>query len=54
MQTVGPKDLTTLTDLSIEQIAYQTDTPAGTIKARLHRGRQQLVQALGSEESRHG
>ena len=43
-----------LADLSIEQIAYQTDTPAGTIKARLHRGRQQLVQALGSEESRHG
>ena len=43
-----------LADLSIEQIAYQTDTPAGTIKARLHHGRQQLVQALGSEECRHG
>jgi RNA polymerase sigma factor (sigma-70 family) len=43
-----------LADLSIEQIAYQTDTPAGTIKARLHRGRKQLALALGTEESRHG
>ena len=43
-----------LADLSIERIAYQTDTPAGTIKARLHRGRKQLALALGTEESRHG
>jgi RNA polymerase sigma factor (sigma-70 family) len=43
-----------LADQSIEQIAYQTDTPAGTIKARLHRGRKQLALALGTEESRHG
>ena len=43
-----------LADLSIEQIAYQTDTTEGTIKARLHRGRKQLALALGTEESRHG
>lgn len=43
-----------LADLSIERIAHRTNTPAGTIKARLHRGRQQLVQALGTEECRHG
>ena len=30
-------------DLSIEQIAHETNTPAGTIKARLHRGRAQLA-----------
>lgn len=41
-------------DLSIDQIAHETDTPAGTIKARLHRGRAQLAQALRPEESRHG
>lgn len=41
-------------DLSIEQIAHETNTPAGTIKARLHRGRAQLAQALRHEESRHG
>ena len=43
-----------LADLSIDRIAYETNTPAGTIKARLHRGRQQLAQALRSEECRHG
>ena len=43
-----------LADLSIDTIAHETNTPAGTIKARLHRGRQQLTQALRSEESRHG
>ena len=43
-----------LADLSIERIAYQTDTPAGTIKARLHRGRKQLALAHGTEECRHG
>ncbi len=41
-------------DLSIEQIAHETNTPAGTVKARLHRGRAQLAQALRYEESRHG
>lgn len=43
-----------LADLSIEQIAHETNTPAGTIKARLHRGRQQLAQALRTQECRHG
>jgi RNA polymerase sigma-70 factor (ECF subfamily) len=41
-------------DLSIEQIAHDTNTPAGTIKARLHRGRAQLAQALRNEETHHG
>jgi RNA polymerase sigma-70 factor (ECF subfamily) len=41
-------------DLSIEQIAHETNTPAGTVKARLHRGRAQLAQALRHEESDHG
>ena len=43
-----------LADLSIEQIAYETNTPAGTIKARLHRGRQQLADALRTQECRNG
>ena len=42
-----------LADLSIDRIAHETNTPAGTIKARLHRGRQQLAQSLRTEESRH-
>ena len=42
-----------LADLSIDRIAHETNTPAGTIKARLHRGRQQLAQSLSTEESRH-
>jgi len=41
-------------DLSIEQIAHDTNTPAGTIKARLHRGRALLAQALRHEETHHG
>ena len=41
-------------DLSIDQIAHETNTPAGTIKARLHRGRAQLAQALRHEENPHG
>jgi RNA polymerase sigma-70 factor (ECF subfamily) len=41
-------------DLSIDQIAHETNTPAGTIKARLHRGRAQLAQALKHEETDHG
>jgi len=43
-----------LVDLSIDQIAHVTNTPAGTVKARLHRGRAQLAQALRTEESHHG
>jgi RNA polymerase sigma-70 factor (ECF subfamily) len=41
-------------DLSIDQIAHETNTPAGTIKARLHRGRALLAEALRHEETRHG
>jgi len=43
-----------IADLSIDQIARETNTPAGTIKARLHRGRAQLALALRPEESVHG
>jgi RNA polymerase sigma-70 factor (sigma-E family) len=43
-----------IADLSVEQIAHETNTPAGTIKARLHRGRAQLAAALRHEESHHG
>ena len=32
-----------LADLSIDRIAHETNTPAGTVKARLHRGRAQLA-----------
>lgn len=41
-------------DLSIAQIAHETNTPAGTVKARLHRGRAQLAQALQHKETTHG
>ncbi|MEO6413443.1 MAG: SigE family RNA polymerase sigma factor [Pedococcus sp.] len=41
-------------DLSIDQIAHETNTPAGTVKARLHRGRAQLALALRHEENPHG
>jgi RNA polymerase sigma-70 factor (sigma-E family) len=41
-------------DLSVDQIAHETNTPAGTVKARLHRGRAQLAQALRHEETTHG
>jgi RNA polymerase sigma-70 factor (sigma-E family) len=49
-----------IADLSIEQIAHETGAPAGTIKARLHRGRAQLADALSRphepsrKETRHG
>jgi DNA-directed RNA polymerase specialized sigma24 family protein len=43
-----------LADLSVDQIAHETNTPAGTIKARLHRGRAKLRLALQSEESHRG
>ena len=43
-----------IADLSIDRIARETQTPAGTIKARLHRGRAQLAQTLRTEESHHG
>lgn len=38
-------------DLSIDQIAAETDTPAGTIKARLHRGRAQLAELLRTTDN---
>lgn len=41
-------------DLSIAQIATETNTPAGTVKARLHRGRAALARALSVEETHHG
>ena len=40
-----------LADLSVDQIAHETNTPAGTVKARLHRGRALLRLALQSEEA---
>jgi RNA polymerase sigma-70 factor (sigma-E family) len=41
-------------DLSVERIAHETNTPAGTVKARLHRGRALLARALQHEEHPHG
>jgi RNA polymerase sigma-70 factor (ECF subfamily) len=43
-----------IADLSIEQIAHETDAPAGTVKARLHRGRALLSEVLRHEETDHG
>ncbi|TQK52683.1 RNA polymerase sigma-70 factor (ECF subfamily) [Streptomyces sp. SLBN-118] len=40
-----------LCDLSIEQIAAETGSPAGTVKARLSRGRAALAKLLSPEES---
>ncbi|MFE4869205.1 SigE family RNA polymerase sigma factor [Streptomyces sp. NPDC056682] len=40
-----------LCDLSVEQIAAETGTATGTIKARLSRGRSALAGDLASEES---
>ncbi|WP_328466097.1 SigE family RNA polymerase sigma factor [Streptomyces sp. NBC_00448] len=39
-----------LCDLSVEQIAAETGTPAGTIKSWLARGRKALAQSLATEE----
>jgi RNA polymerase sigma-70 factor (ECF subfamily) len=41
-----------LVGLSVEQVASQTDTPTGTVKARLSRGRAALARLL-SEEAEH-
>ncbi|MFN8099066.1 MAG: sigma-70 family RNA polymerase sigma factor [Dermatophilaceae bacterium] len=43
-----------LLDMSIEAIAADLGTPAGTIKARLHHGRKAMLDALGGSEARHG
>ena len=40
-----------LADLSVDQIAQQTNSPSGTVKARLHRGRAQLALALAPREA---
>lgn len=39
-----------IADLSIEQIAHETGSPVGTIKARLHRGRAQLAQLIRAHD----
>ncbi|NHA68530.1 RNA polymerase sigma factor [Phycicoccus flavus] len=39
-----------LADLGVEQIAAETDTPVGTVKARLHRGRAQLAALLRPDD----
>lgn len=38
-------------DLSVEQIAAETGAPAGTVKARLARGRAALARHLSPEEA---
>lgn|SRR5699024_6079348 len=40
-----------LADLSIDEIARQTGSPPGTVKARLHRGRHQLATILAPKEA---
>ena len=37
-------------DLSIDEIASATDAPSGTVKSRLHRGREQLRAAMLSDD----
>lgn len=36
-------------ELSVDEVARVVDIPAGTVKSRLHRGRELLRQALGEE-----
>jgi RNA polymerase sigma-70 factor (ECF subfamily) len=38
-----------LCDLSVEEVARETDAPTGTVKARLARGRSALAEILGPE-----
>ncbi|MDQ3548680.1 MAG: sigma-70 family RNA polymerase sigma factor [Chloroflexota bacterium] len=38
-------------DLSVDEIANATDSQPGTVKSRLHRGRQHLRHLLGSERA---
>lgn len=56
LRTLGPDLRETLAmhylaDLSVDEIARQTGSPAGTIKARLHRGRAQLAKLLADKEA---
>jgi RNA polymerase sigma-70 factor (ECF subfamily) len=41
-----------LAGLSVEEVAVETGAPAGTVKARLHRGRAALALLLASEPDR--
>ncbi|WP_460459225.1 SigE family RNA polymerase sigma factor [Angustibacter peucedani] len=54
-----------LVGLSVEQVAHETGSPVGTVKARLHRGRAALAEVIGplddsspttstTKEVRHG
>ncbi|MBN1147129.1 MAG: RNA polymerase sigma factor [Anaerolineales bacterium] len=43
-----------LNDLSVQEIAEVLDVPVGTIKSRLHYGRQTLKKSLGLESMREG
>lgn len=46
-----------LCDLSVDDVARETNAPTGTVKARLSRGRAALAVLLAdyrTEESRHG
>lgn len=57
LRTLGPEVRDTvalhyLADLSVDEIARQVDSPPGTIKARLHRGRAQLATILSGREAR--
>lgn len=38
-----------LCDLSVDEVARETDAPTGTVKARLARGREALARALGPD-----
>ena len=43
-----------IADLSVDQIAAETGSPPGTVKARLHRGRAQLADLLRTTERTRG
>lgn len=43
-----------LCDLSVEDVAAETNSPVGTVKARLARGRMALSHLLGDDEAMLG